>query len=333
MAVSCLDGLIGVRGSCSDTAPDSVYYINDLAGIGLLEADKAMDAEAQSAYDFLDSKIDLAGDIVLNNVRTHFSPRFKASSVLENMTVGIFTENLQVASSQATYLVGKEIELQEGYYELYISKVGLHVATTGSVNVFVYDLISNKLLDTIAVTATSGEVSYADVSKSYKGNGQRVHLFIGYAATFDSYKTNLTAGCHNCKNPFRHTNPFAVVNSAKVLSASNKVSENLESNSNLDGLSITFSVNCSFEPFVCTNKLVLAEAIWYKAGALIAEEMEFSKRFNSIINLHRNDANELRERYEARYVDSMSTILQRMKVPDNICFECNRKVKLTVNLP
>ena len=333
MAVDCLSNLVGVRGSCSDTTPNSVYYINDLSGVGILEADKSMSAEVSSAYDFLEAKINLAGDIILNNIRTHFNPRFRTASVLENKTVGIFQENLQIASSQATYLVGKEIELQEGYYELHISKVGLQVATTGTVNVLVYDLISNKLLDTIPVTTESGQVSYVDISKTYKSNGQEVHLFVGYLATFDSYKTNLVSGCTKCRNPYGYSNPYVTVNSGKILNSGNKVEENLEANSNNDGLSFTFSVNCSFEPFVCSVKHLLAEALWYKAGSLVAEEMEFSKRFNSIINLHRNDASELRERYELRYLESMKTVLQNMKLPDTNCFNCNRSVKLKVNLP
>jgi len=333
MAVSCFSNLVGVRGSCSDTAADSVYYINDLSGIGILEADKTMSAEVASAYDFLQGKIDLAGDLIMNNIRSYMNPRFKTTSVIDSKTVGIFQENLQLTGAQATYLVGKEFEVQEGYYDLHISRIGLQVANTGSVNVLVYDLTSNKLLDTIAVTTTSGQVSYAEVNKTYKSNGQELNLFIGYAATFGSYKTNLTSGCHNCRNPYGWTSPFISVNSGKILSASNKVEENIEANSNNDGLSVTFSVNCAFEPFVCSIKHLLAEPLWYKAGALVAEEMEFSKRFNSIINLHRNDANELRQRYEDRFMESMNTILQNIKVPNNTCFECNKKVRLQVNLP
>ena len=331
--VACLDNLIGVRGSCSDESPNSVYYVNDLAGIGIVEADKTMDAEAASAYDFLEGKVNLAGDIILNDIRTHFNPRFKSASVLSQKTFGVFQPNLKVATSQPTYLVGKEIELQNGYYELHISRVGLHVATTGTVNVLVYDLTSNKLLDTIPVSATSGEISYVDVSKTYKTWGQDVHLFVGYVASFDSYKTNLTNGCTNCRNPYGFSSPFVFVNNAKVLSASSKVEENLEANSNNDGLSLTISVNCSFEPFVCSVKHLIAEAMWYKSGALIAEEMEFSKRFNSIINLHRGSADELRQRYEDRYREAMATVLQNMRLPNNPCFDCNRKVKLEVNLP
>jgi len=331
--VACLDNLVGVRGSCSDTTPDSVYYINDLSGIGILEADKTMDAEAQSAYDFLEGKIDLAGDIVVNDIRQYLNPRFRTKSILDQKTIGIFQDNLQVASSQATYLVGKTFDLQEGYYEIFINKIGLHVANTGTVNVFVYDLISNKLLDTIEVTTTSGQVSYAEVAKTYKAEGQRLNLFVGYLATFDSYKTNLSSGCTSCRNPYLWTSPYVHVNSGKILNSGNKVEENVEANSNNDGLSVTFSLNCSLEPFVCSIKQSLAQAIWYKAGALVAEEMEFSKRFNSVINLHRDDAAELRVRYEDRYRESMTTVLHNMKIPNHDCFSCNRRVKLQVNLP
>jgi len=333
--MDCLEDIVGVRGLCGgDTVPNSVYYLNDLAGIGIKEADAAMDSESSSAYDFLVGKINLAGDIIGNDIRTHFNPRFRGASVMEMHTVGAFTQNLQVAPSQATYLIGKNLYLYNSYLELHISKIGLHVANTGNVSVFVYDLTSNKLLDTFTVATVSGEVSYLDVSKSYKAQGQMLNLFIGYAATFDRYKTNITAnGCTSCKRSDECSNPYIHASSSKILSASNKVDENLESNSNNDGLSITYSLNCSFEPFVCSVKHMLAQAIWYKAGALVAQEMQYSKRFNSVINLRKNDAAELYTMYEGMYKDSMSTILQNMRMPDNLCFDCNKQVRLKVNLP
>lgn len=334
--MNCLNDIVGIRGLCGgDTTPNSIFYVNDLAGIGIKEADAAMNAEYASAYDLLESKIDLAGDLIASKMQSYFNPRFKGSSVIEQHTVGIFQQNLQVASSQATYLVGKNFYIYRNpYFQMHISKVGLHVDNTGNVDVYVYDLTSNKLLDTITVATTAGEVSYVNISKTYATEGQTMNLFIGYAATFDSYKTNLiSSGCVSCRNSNTFSNPYITINSSKVLAASDKIEENLESNNNGDGLSITYSVNCTFEPFVCSVKHLLAEAIWYKAGALIAEELKYSKRFNSVVTLYKTDATELITMYETKAMESLSNVLQNMKLPDNYCFNCNSRVKLTLNLP
>jgi hypothetical protein len=334
--MNCLENIVGIRGLCGgDTTPNSIYYINDLAGIGIKEADAAMDAEYANAYDFLKSKIDLAGDLIASKMRSYFNPRFKGGSVIEQHTVGIFQQNLNVANAQATYLVGKNFYIYRNpYFNLHLSKIGLHVDIQGNVDVFVYDLTSNKLLDTIVVAATAGEVSYVDVSKTYATEGQTMNLFIGYAATFASYKTNLTLnGCRTCRSPYTYSNPYISVTSSKILAASNKVDENLDSNSNNDGLSVTYSISCTFDPFVCSVKHMLAEAIWYKAGAMIAEELKYSKRFNSIVTLYKADATELIAMYEEKMMESLNSTLQNMRVPDNYCFECNKRVKLTLNLP
>jgi hypothetical protein len=65
---------------------------------------------------------------------------------------------------------------------------------------------------------------------------------------------------------------------------------------------------------------MLAEAIWYKAGAMIAEELKYSKRFNSIVTLYKADATELIAMYEEKMMESLNSTLQNMRVPDNYCF-------------
>jgi hypothetical protein len=131
--MNCLENIVGIRGLCGgDTTPNSIYYINDLAGIGIKEADAAMDAEYANAYDFLKSKIDLAGDLIASKMRSYFNPRFKGGSVIEQHTVGIFQQNLNVANAQATYLVGKNFYIYRNpYFNLHLSKIGLHVDYTG----------------------------------------------------------------------------------------------------------------------------------------------------------------------------------------------------------
>jgi hypothetical protein len=171
-------------------------------------------------------------------------------------------------------------------------------------------------------------VSYVDVSKTYATDGQTMNLFIGYAATFASYKTNLTLnGCRTCRSPYTYSNPYISVTSSKILAASNKVDENLDSNSNNDGLSVTYSISCTFDPFVCSVKHMLAEAIWYKAGAMIAEELKYSKRFNSIVTLYKADATELIAMYEEKMMESLNSTLQNMRVPDNYCFRVQQTGK------
>ena len=229
--MTCLDNVISVKGNCSDVTPSSGIYLNTfLPGLSILEVDAALNKEYASAYEMISQQIDNAGLLIASHVRSHFSPRFKASSVIENGVTGFFIDNQKVVSSQATYLVGKQIEVEEyPYLEFFLSKVGLQVAHTGTKSVYVYDLISNKLLDTISVTTVSGQVSYADVYKSYPTNGQKLNLFIGWLANSDYYRTDLTygGGCHSCNNN-SYSNKYVTISVRKILNSGAKIDENTD---------------------------------------------------------------------------------------------------------
>jgi hypothetical protein len=55
-------------------------------------------------------------------MRSYFNPRFKGGSVIEQHTVGIFQQNLNVANAQATYLVGKNFYIYRNpYFNLHLS--------------------------------------------------------------------------------------------------------------------------------------------------------------------------------------------------------------------
>ena len=333
--MTCLDNVISVKGNCSDVTPSSGIYLNNfLAGLSIKEVDQSINSEYASAYEYIQQQIENAGLLISSHVRSHFAPKFVTKSVIENSVSGFFLDNQKVVSSQATYLVGKQIEVEEyPYLEFFLSRVGLQVSTTGNKSVYVYDLISNKLLDTITVSCTAGQVSYVDVYKSYPTNGQKLNLFICWLADVDYYRTDLTkgGGCHSCNNN-SYSNRYATISVRKILNSGSKIDENTES-LDYDGLSITYSLNCSFDPFLCSIKNLLAIPLAYKAGELILQNMVYSKRVNSVVNVFHADHKELGILYADRYQFEMEQILKNVKLPDDICFECKKRGFFVTNLP
>lgn len=325
--MDCLASLVGYRNVCGETTPNSIFYINDLPSLSIKKVDAAINDEYVSAKDMISKKITLAGDLIASKLRSYFNPRFKGASVISDGIVGVAYDNLQSVTAEPTYLIGKQVRIYaREYLEFFLSKVALHVNTTGNVSVYVYDLTQNKLLDTLTVSAVAGEISYADVYKSYKTIGQDLNLFIGYTASFDSYKTKLTGGCNTCND---YSNPYISFSSKKILSASSKLQQNLETPSG-DGLILQYSVNCTFEPFVCSIKHLLAEAIWWKAGELLMQEARYSNRLNSLIAIYEKDHEVLMNAYKDACEQSLATNLQNMKIPDNECFYCNQKIMMRV---
>lgn len=333
--MTCLDNVISVKGNCTDITPSSGIYINTfLAGMSIQEVDASLNKEYESAYDFIQQQIENAGTLISSHIRAHFAPRFKGASVIENAVSGFFVDDQKVVSSQAAYLVGKQIEVEEyPYLEFFLSRIALQAATTGDKSVYVYDLISNKLLDTLTVSCVSGQVSYKDVYKSYPTNGQKLNLFICWLADVDYYRTDLTkgGGCHSCQN-YSYSNKYVTISVRKILNASGKLDQNTES-LDYDGLSITYSLNCTFDPFLCSIKNLLAVPLAYKTGELILQNMVHSKRTNSLINVYHSDNKELMAFYGDKYEFEMEQILKNLKLPDDICFECNKRGFFRTNLP
>jgi len=329
--MECLSGLVGIRGICTPDAPNSIFYINDLPNISVDEIDASINSESNSAISEITNKITLAGDLIAQRIRSHFNPRFKGDSIIQNGVIGFAKDNLEVIATQTGYLIGKQIQIKSnGYLELFISSIGLHLPTSGTTNVFVYDLIQNKLLDTIPVATIADEISSVSVYKSYKTLGQDLNLFICYAYV-SSYKTILSR--NNCTSCTGHvySNPYARFSNQSLLSSDTKIQDNLVGSSE-NGITFTYSVNCSFDPFICSSRHLLAEAIWWKAGELLVMELLNSKRNNSIVNLYGVEHQAAMEAYSAAANASLVSLLQNMRLPDNECFSCNKRVKLEVSI-
>lgn len=328
--MECLTGLIGIRGICTPDAPDSIYYINDLPGISIKEVDAALNSESSSAVELINQKLEEAGNLISSRIQTYLQPKYKGGSVIQNGIVGFVKENLELVNTQTGYLIGKHVEILAGdYLELFISRIGLHVSTTGSVDVLVYDLNEGKLLDTIQVSAVADEVTYIDVYKSYKTYGQQLNLFFGYAYQA-SYKTTLSRNnCSSCTGQV-YSNQYIRFANRAVLSSDVKIEENLVSGD--DGLILQYSVNCHSDPFICSIKHLLAAAIRWKAGELLVMEMLYSKRNNSYINIYGDDNTALLSAYAAGYEAEIKNITQNLRIPNNVCFTCNQRVKLETRI-
>lgn len=330
----CLENVISIKNNCSDVTPSSGIYLNTfLPGMSIQEIGAGINAEQESAYQFIQDQITNAGLLISASIRSHFAPRFKGTSVIENSVTGYFQDNHNTVTSQPTYLVGKKILVDNyPFMELFISKVALQIAYTGNKDVFVYDLIQDKLLDTITVSCVSGEISYADVYKKYSTNGQRLHLFIGWLADQNYYRTDLSSGgCSSCSG-HTYSNRYLSISVSKVLNSAAKLDQNTDS-LDYDGLSISYSLSCSFEPFICSIKNSLAIPLAYKTGELIMEQMRYSKRNNSIISVFGADYSELANLYSDKYQFLMEDLLKNMRIPDDICFECRQRGKFVTNLP
>jgi hypothetical protein len=340
MAVlSCLDGLIGIRGECgTPTVPTSNVYIQDIPFMTIKNADAGINEEMKSGFELIQDKMAFAKKLVVDDVTTFFSSRIKTASVIESETLGYFRDNLELINSEPGYYKGINIRVdQYPYLELFLSSVTLQLDASINTNIYVIDLISGTIIDTVPITTVANVPTEKIFNKSYRTNKQRLNLFIcfdsGVAGSYTNYLTpSVQGGCDSCMQK-GYRNTYLRASTMRLSTGDTMIFNNLSGTSNASGISITYSLSCALEPFVCTIANKIALPILYKSASEILKELKYSRRLNSIVTIHSKDIEELQMEYENEYNSRMERLLERVSLPDDICFRCSPRVYSNVRIP
>lgn len=339
MALECFEDIIGLRGSCDTPTSNSGLWIDDI-GIELEELDAIINKSQSDSVAFFESKRDFALKQIIALVHTHFSDKYKTNSILDSKRIGFGKENQEVVAAAAT-MKGIEVELcnKNSFVDLFISSLSLQANVNGAVNILVYNLFENKLLDTIAITAVSGQVVTVYPNKLYKSNRKELDIIFVYdATTFGSVKTTITqGGCKSCGDGGSMVNlsSYLSTRSITILNADAKIESNLTAAAETGGLSLVYSIQCNYDEWLCTISNAIALPILFKTGYEIMDyAYHNSKRLNTTTTIDWENLLKRRDEYNLRYQDAIQSLLQNIKLPqDEKCFECRQKSKHKVILP
>lgn len=334
--IACFENLIGIKTECGTyPASGSGFYLQDLPMINLKLATSVNDGE-ESGYDWLKSKLDFATETLASDVRTRMAPYFLQNSVLENMQAGFYRDNQQLNAGQSGMYKGIQIRVSEyPYLNVYLSSLSMYCDFTGEVPIKVIDLVQAKIIDTITIDAVAGEIVTIPIHKEYQNNGQYLNLFIGYdSSSIDSYTSSIYSmpgryigGCLDCRPGFSFRNKWVAVYSRSLSTDGPFLMNNLSGINECGGLSLTISLSCSLNKWLCQMRNTLALSLLYKAGIEILKEAQVTPRFNSLIALSKDKFESLMLDYETNYATAMDNVFKNLRLPDDVCFKCNAKVK------
>lgn len=331
--MNCLNNLIGISSICTPVVPTSGLYINNLPGMSLKIADSAADEEDVSGTALIQEKIQFSQKYIANNIIDFLKDKFEYNTIIENGVAGYYRSDFKTNPIVAGRLKGIRINIYDRpFLELNIQRIGIKLTSSITANVFVYDLMTGKLIDTIEIEALADEVVYIDINKSYTTNRQRLSLFFcidqGEAV---QYEASIGSGssCRSCGNG----NSVSSISTGYITSALQKSEANFVSQAGTGGLTIDYNISCSIEPLVCSMSNILAWPLLYKVGAEIMKEARYSRRLNSIVTIDKADNEELLSYYESEYLRSMNQITSNIKMPDDICVRCNAKIIKVTQLP
>jgi uncharacterized protein with PIN domain len=269
---------------------------------------------------------------MLAEVRSVLADKIKAGTVLNNANVGYVDTNNLVAS-EVGFLKGIRIETSDySFFEMFIQSISMFATEDKSIDVFIYDLITGEILETIPVSALENQQVNVLVNKKYYTQRKQLDLFICTSSEIGHFNARLNKShCTSCTNNV--SNGYQQISSVQVPVNTPVLPSNLQACSSTGGLSVSFSLSCSLEPYLCNISSLLGLPLLYKAGAVIMSEGINSDRLNSIVLTNKEDYKVLKDEYEAQYLTLMQSLMANMKLPNDICFSCNSKIRNVVVLP
>jgi hypothetical protein len=289
---NCLDGLVAYRGGCGDTVPASGLYIDDLPFLSLKNMNSVV--SINNGADLMDKQLQFAQKQIIQDIQTAFSSKIRNTTVVENEVAGFYRDDLQQQSAEAGQYKGIQVTIdQYPYLEFYLASLTLQMQASGAISVKVYDLLSNTLLDTIAVTAVAGVPTTVIVNKAYKTNRQRLNLAIVYDSTgagcYKSYlnriytHANASYPCLTCSSGAdTYSNSYVYFRGIKISGSGHFINGNANSEDGTSGMSIAYSLRCVPDQLICNYAGILAMPLLYKWAANCLLNSEFTTRFNSI---------------------------------------------------
>ena len=340
MSLSCLVNYIGLFNS-SLPAPVSGLYINSLPGVTMEQFDKVAKPE-QTTYLNVWSDVQTRAIIKLRNtIEASLKQRYKLKAITRSLDLGTKIDTTQPVSTPVSEYRGFTIELifknnfnivYSNFQKLYITSLQVYLSGSISVDVpvKVFDMDSGAILDTFTISHTTATVGWnvIQVNKYYTG----FRLFVGYDATYIAAPFQYINP--NINNIYRTiiTNFYGYGYANGFIQGgqtTNKDATNIEYNSTDYCMSGIFSLNCTFDAFICNNANTFAEPLWYQCGAELMTERLYSDRINRFTTIDKEKAKELRDYFSAEADNKLALILDGTELNcSDICLECNSPIQM-----
>ena len=337
LAGGCLDNIVGINHACTPESPASGLYLQDLPFLTIKVADAASDEETSGGVELLREKLLFAHRGMINDLRSFIVPHMRLNSVLENDVAGYYQTNMSSVAAQAGYYKGIRARIDyHPFLSFYLNSFSIFLDASVTANLYVIDLLQDKILDTLQFTSVANEITQTVVNKEYFSHKQRMHLLFaidaGVAGTFKSSVYKNFSSCHACGSG-EAGNDYVIFSGVSLDQALASVDANTRGIGGTNGVSLNYSLNCHIEPLICNMASQLAWPLLHRWGAEVLREVQYSRRLNSIVTVHAKDVEALRKEFFDEYTSKMNDIIGNMKYPNDICFECRRRLRTAVQLP
>lgn len=331
--MACFDNIVSLKELCDPVTPFSGVYLNDV-GVSKSLFEDVITKDYESIQDFVDSLIRQATREVSTTVYNHFSAKVLSRSFVENARTGYTHKDYETVAGSGYMGIEMTIPNRANYFRFELSSLSLHLTTSGSVDLLVYDLDQDKLLDTIPITSVAGEIVTVYPHTIYTSPKKSLNLWIGYDATgLSSIKTTVSSA--QCCGNYYQTRTYTTSRGASV--SGTFTIGNLSTLSHSAGISLTYSLSCDGEGWLCDYAYTLGLPVAYKVASelfRIGYMVSPNNRKNNSTILNADLLKENHAWHELKYRETMDALLKRIHLPnDSLCFECYSPVNFATAIP
>jgi hypothetical protein len=323
--MNCLTDYIGLRG-CGSSAPASGFYINDLPGISLKQMVSLTNEEEKTYLDLWSMIQTRAQSRFSLDVREAMGKLYRLKSLTNAINMGKVLQNS--VSTSGLDFVGFTIELTD-YTDYQYVPSPLNAIHVQELNFYGTAQASGQLFKIFDID-TNAELFSAFIDINVGWNNIQVNTtFNAQRLACVYFNTGDMPDFRDINLPMNHTTVGCC--EVRMRGLENGNPEDFGSpnfTSTTYGLSGIFSVVCTWDNLICTNKSLFTRPYWYLCGIELLTEQLYSSKLNQFTTVNLQRAKELREEYQVEYMKALEQIAGGFNLSCDCCIECSGGVQL-----
>ena len=305
--------MIGLKG-CHEFNVAPLIYIDQLPGISVKAFDSVADTDKVTYLGVFEAITERAAARIEMDLLGGANIEF--ANVMIDGCIGRLKEPLTFVP-RGTYGEYRGVVFQfeqSKYLVLNINKINFRSDIAQTVNFFAKDLFTGDILFTKTVDLIVGE-NEIPINEEVFPRRSSNKVFFGYDASESGYYDTSNLDCFdNCCS----TCASVSCSSCSFISGSNAI----QFQPTTFGLSISYSINCSMNRFLCENINVFKTAMLYAVGVEYLVEALASPRINAFTTTNKEANEKVYNLFEKRYQKALEVSIKSLNFCDNCCFDC-----------
>lgn len=297
----------------------------------------------------IDDQIDFAKRVMISDILNYFQGCLRINQVVSNDIVGRYQDfDSNIIQAVGNQFRGLQVTIDKyPYLEFYLHKLRLFFDTAITDTIRVRDLIENRELTPINFTSIADQIVDIEVNRSFETKKQRLNLLFYYDAALTGYYESWISSQKSCGGCGGYSpNGYNYFNGFEVAKAGSLQDVTIDKTGESYGMSMTYSLNCTVAPFICSIRNLIQLPLMYKAASQIVNKAQHdTDKVNSWITLNRDNHKELADEYDNEYNMRMFGAfddkgkkikqgqLDRIILPKDICFGRKNKLRNITVIP